>query len=79
MSCKGDSMAKYSKEELEFEQNKAAILGFRDEKKKQHSVWDFEIEAHRKRKKMDRFLMFGAFCGILSLIGTLFIIYQIKI
>lgn len=69
-------MSKYLQEDLEFERNKAAILALSGTQNKNASLWDFEIEAHRKRKKLDRFLIFGAFCGILSLIGTLYILYQ---
>ena len=72
-------MGKYSQDDIEFEQSKADILKLRSTKTEHQSVWDFEIDAHRKRQKLDRFLMFGAFCGILSLIGTLYIIYQLTI
>lgn len=69
-------MAKLAQADLEFERNKAAILEMNACKGKHPSVWDFEIDAHRKRQKLDRFLMFGAFCGIFSLIGTLYMIYN---
>lgn len=72
-------MSKYSKDDFEFEQNKAAILAMNGPQKKNASVWDFEIEAHRKKQKLDRFLIFGAFCGILSLIGTVVILYQMSL
>lgn len=63
-------MGKYSKEDYEFERNKQAILELRKQKapvKEQNgSVWEFELNEYRRRKKQDRFLVFGAVCGILG-------------
>jgi hypothetical protein len=69
----------YASEKDEFEKNKAEILKMTlsARENKHTSVRDFEIEAFRRRKKTDRFLIFGALCGILSLIGILIISYYL--
>ncbi|MBI9013929.1 MAG: hypothetical protein JEZ08_16965 [Clostridiales bacterium] len=69
-------MGKYSKEDYEFEKNKQEILKLTQNrhamKKEEHaSVWEFEIEEHRKRKRKEKFMMFGAGCGILSMMYIL--------
>ena len=71
----------YAGEQDEFEKNKAEILKMTlsAREKKHSSVRDFEIEAYRRRKKTDRFLIFGALCGILSLIGMLILSYYLLI
>lgn len=66
-------MGKYSKEDYEFEKNKQEILQLtqnrNSQKQEEHaSVWEFEIEEHRKRKSREKFMMFGASCGILSML-----------
>ncbi len=66
-------MSKYSKEDYEFERNKQEILQLtqnRSQLKKEssNSVWEFEIKEHRKRKRKEKFMMFGASCGILSML-----------
>lgn len=64
-------MGKYSKEDYEFEKNKQALLNLAKEKKQtsdHQPVWALELEAFRKQKKKERFMMFGSICGILSLI-----------
>jgi len=64
-------MGKYSKEDYEFERSKQEILALTQRKPQQedHStLWAYEIEEHRKRKKRERFMMFGAICGIISLL-----------
>lgn len=66
-------MGKYSKEDYEFEKNKQEILKLTQTrhsiKQEEHaSVWEFEIEEHRKRKRKDKFMIFGASCGILSML-----------
>lgn len=72
-------MGKYSKEDYEFERSKQEILALtqRQVPKEEHStLWAFEIEEHRKRKKKEKFMMFGAVCGILSII---YVIYDLVI
>ena len=64
-------MGKYSKEDYEFERTKQEILALRQDKPPKEefsSLWAYEIEEHRKRKKKDKFMMFGAICGIISLL-----------
>jgi len=66
-------MGKYSKEDYEFEKNKQEILQLTQNrnslKQAEHaSVWELEIEEHRKRKRREKFMMFGASCGILSML-----------
>lgn len=36
------------------------------------SVWEYEIIEHRKKKNKDKFMMFGATCGLISLIISIF-------
>ncbi len=69
-------MGKYSKEDYEFERSKQEILQltqnrgqYRDET--HPAVWELEVKEHRKRKRKENFMMFGAWCGILSLLYTL--------
>lgn len=69
-------MGKYSKEDYEFERSKQEILNLTQNrgqlKEEAHaSVWEFEIKEHRKRKRKEKFMMFGASCGILSVLYTI--------
>ncbi|MBN2797129.1 MAG: hypothetical protein JXR88_17080 [Clostridia bacterium] len=70
-------MGKYSKEDYEFEKNKQAILALAKEQnyiKKQHpSVWDYELDQFRRQKKVDRFLILGGLCGLISLMISVFL------
>lgn len=64
-------MGKYSKEDYEFERTKQEILALTQRKvetDEKQSVWAYEIEEHRKRKKREKFMMFGAICGMISLL-----------
>lgn len=64
-------MGKYSKEDYEFERTKQEILALTSNKPKKddkQSVWAYEIEEHRKHKKKEKFMMFGAICGMISLL-----------
>ena len=66
-------MGKYSKEDYEFERSKQEILQLTQNrgqlKEETHdSVWEFEIQEHRKRKRKEKFMIFCASCGILSLL-----------
>lgn len=70
-------MGKYSKEDYEFERNKQAILALTNKKEVQaqsrrQAVWEYELNEYRRRKKQDRFLFFGACCGVLSFIIAVF-------
>ncbi len=38
------------------------------------AVWEYEIIEHRKKKNRERFMIFGAACGVLSLILTSLVI-----
>lgn len=76
-------MSKKTIEELEFERNRMAILknnGALDSAKatiSQHKQpWEYEIEEYRKNKKMNRFYLFGAICGVLSLVLNVIFNYQ---
>lgn len=66
-------MGKYSKDDYEFEKNRQAILQLTQNKQTlkpddaHKSLWEYEITEHRIRKKREKFLAFGAYCGILSL------------
>lgn len=60
--------------DLEFEKNRMEILkrsgksvkvNLGDNGKK---AWEYEIEEYKRKKKMERFYLFGAICGILSLV-----------
>lgn len=62
-------MGKYSKEEYEFERNRQEILSLtqnRERNDEQKAVWAYEIEEFRKQKKREKFMMFGAICGVIS-------------
>jgi len=39
-------------------------------------AWEYELEDYRKRKAYERFSLFGAWCGILSLIITLVVNFE---
>lgn len=77
-------MSKKTIEELEFERNRMAILknnGALNSAKAtinngQKQPWEYEIEAYRKAKRRDQFNTFGAVCGIISLIATIFFNYS---
>ncbi|MCH4888672.1 hypothetical protein EZV73_13850 [Acidaminobacter sp. JC074] len=64
-------MGKYSKEDYEFERNKQEILALTQRKPVEDdskSVWAYELEEYRKHQKKEKFMMFGAICGIISLL-----------
>ncbi len=34
-------------------------------------AWEYELEMYRKKKRNEKFYLFGSICGIISLIFTL--------
>lgn len=81
-------MMRKSTEHLEFERSRKDILKMsgkdpnqglpgREEEKKY--AWEIELEEYRSRKRLDRFLIFGAMCGIASLIISLYVLMNFVI
>ncbi len=77
-------MARKSTEQLEFEKSRKDILklsgkdnepSFTGKEEEQRYAWEIELEEYRNRKKLDRFLIFGASCGVLSLIVSIYVLY----
>lgn len=68
-------------EDLEFERSRMEILKMTGKNVSEYQTsskkraWEYEIEEYRKRKKLNKFLIFGAICGIVSLILTLTLNY----
>ncbi len=67
-------------EELELQKNRLEILKMSGKGSDQQALeatddnmylWQYELEFHKKLKKRERFYVFGAVCGILSLLLTL--------
>lgn len=73
-------------EDIEFEKNRQAILKQRGRPVEdtplesgldnQKFAWEYEIEEYRKSKRREKLYSFGAFCGILSLILTLYFHFE---
>ncbi|MCT4633128.1 MAG: hypothetical protein N4A76_10345 [Firmicutes bacterium] len=73
-------------EDIEFEKNRQAILKQRGKTREesvnqqvsenQKFAWEYELEEYRKSKKREKLYGFGAFCGILSLVITLYFNYE---
>ncbi len=72
-------MKSMTQEELELQKNRLEILKLTG--KPEHMamaqntddnvyLWQYELEHYKRSKKKDRFYIFGALCGILSLIVT---------
>lgn len=72
-------MVRKSNEQRAFEKSRKDILKLSEKEvgkeEEQKYAWEIELEEYRSRKRMDRFLMFGAFCGILSLLISLYVLY----
>lgn len=79
-------MAGRQSHHMEFAQSRREILkragreslaygGGSDEEKKY--AWEIELEQYRSRKRLDRFLIFGSICGILSLAGTVYLYFTL--
>lgn len=49
---------------------------FTGKEEEQRYAWEIELEEYRSRKRLDRFLIFGASCGILSLLVSLYVFYE---
>ena len=75
-------MGRKSTEQLEFEKSRQDILrmsgrdsqpSFSGKEEEQKYAWEIELEEYRSRKKLDRFLIFGALCGVLSLLISIYV------
>ncbi len=84
-------MSKQLLEELEFEKNKREILKrtqkskvaeihspIKQEETKKYA-WEYELENYRKSRIMDKFHTIGAICGIVALILTLWVNWDVLI
>lgn len=67
-------------EELELQKNRLEILKMSGKSNGQMDpeltddnmyLWQYELEFHKKLKRRERFYVFGAICGILSLVLTI--------
>jgi len=76
-------MGRKSTEQLEFEKSRQDILKmsgreapseFTGQEEEQKYAWEIELEEYRNRKRLDRFLVFGALCGVLSLLISIYIL-----
>ena len=76
-------MARKSNEQLEFEKSRQDILkmsgkdtesGFAGKEEEQRYAWEIELEEYRSRKRLDRFLIFGALCGVISLMISIYVL-----
>ena len=76
-------MGRKSTKQLEFEKSRQDILkmsgrdsepSFSGKEEEQKYAWEIELEEYRSRKRMDRFLIFGALCGVLSLIVSIYVL-----
>ncbi len=84
-------MSKRLLEELEFEKNKREILRHSQSPKKVREsmplkqdegkkyAWEYELENYRKSKVLDKFHTFGAICGIVALIMTILLNWDVLI
>lgn len=72
-------MVRKSSEQRAFEKSRKDILKLSEKEvgkeEEQKYAWEIELEEYRSRKRMDRFLVFGALCGILSLLISLYVLY----
>lgn len=72
-------MVRKSSEQRAFEKSRKDILKLSEKEvgkeEEQKYAWEIELEEYRNRKRMDRFLVFGALCGILSLLISLYVLY----
>lgn len=72
-------MVRKSTEQRAFEKSRKDILKLSDKKvgkeEEQKYAWEIELEEYRNRKRLDRFLILGALCGILSLLISLYVLY----
>jgi len=68
-----------STEQRAFEKSRKDILKLSEkdvgQEEEQRYAWEIELEEYRNRKRLDRFLMLGASCGILSLLISLYVLY----
>lgn len=68
---------KKTTKELEFEKSRMEILKLSGKNIKQNisvghkKAWEYEFEELKKRKRMEKFYLFGSVCGVISLILTL--------
>lgn len=68
---------KKTTKELEFEKSRMEILklsgkNINDNISGNHKkAWEYEYEELKKRKRMEKFYLFGSVCGVISLILTL--------
>lgn len=80
-----------SREDIEFEKNRKEILRQSKTSLKSKSTssdkkinldnshryaWEYEVEVYKEQKKKERFFHIGAWCGIISLLLTLFFNYK---
>ncbi|WP_430885641.1 hypothetical protein [Fusibacter sp. JL216-2] len=72
-------MVRKSTEQRAFEKSRKDILKLSDKEvgkeEEQKYAWEIELEEYRNRKRLDRFLILGALCGILSLLISLYVLY----
>lgn len=70
-------MKSSTQEELELQKNRLEILKMSGKNPISHEpenpdenmyLWQYELEFHKKLKKREQFYLFGALCGIFSLI-----------
>ena len=80
-------------EDLEFEKNRMELLkkinpsiveerkesDYSEEGESRKKAWEYELDEYKKRKSKEKFLIFGALCGVLSLIINLIINYNLII
>lgn len=66
-----------SKEELEMQKNRLEILKMSGRSEMMHTpespqenmyLWQYELDFYKNLKKRERFYIFGAVCGIISLL-----------
>lgn len=68
---------KKTTKDLEFEKSRMEILKLSGKNLNQKisgnhkKAWEYEYEEHKRRRKMEKFYLFGSICGILSLILTI--------
>jgi len=83
-------MIRKSSEQKEFEKSRKDILKMSGresgrevdvlgigKEEEQRYAWEIELEEYRNRKKLDRFLKFGALCGIIALIISLGLVWSL--
>jgi len=81
-------MGRKSVERVEFENSRKEILkmssrdsqsGISGKDEEKRYAWEIELEEYRNRKKLNRFLKFGATCGVLSLIISIGLLWFLVI